>query len=155
MIQQNRIIYISKITYLLFIEESPRQLICITVNHGVLQNLTGIITEYNQFMDNENLYTTVVNPILLTIPYYPWIITVPWITQRGYPRFRMHWCSGIFFIKTNWLRRKFQECCWARYMDLDYQTTMVSGAFDRGGDYVLGNNSIPVPLPPALRTLQE
>jgi len=40
-------------------------------------------------------------------------------------------------------------------MDLDYQTTMVSGAFDRGGDYVLGNNSIPVPLPPALRTLQE
>jgi len=46
-------------------------------------------------MDNYDKITAVVNPILLTIPNYPWIITVPWITQRGYPRFCVHWCFYI------------------------------------------------------------
>jgi len=48
-------------------------------------------------MDNYDEITAVVNPILLTIPNYPWIITVPWITQRGYPRFCMHWCCWSRF----------------------------------------------------------
>jgi len=42
-------------------------------------------------MDDYDKFTAVVNSILLTMPNYPWIITVPRITQRGYPRFCMHW----------------------------------------------------------------
>ena len=39
--------------------------------------------------------------ILLTIPNYPWIITVPWITQRGYPRFCVHWCTHLQNLNTS------------------------------------------------------